>query len=371
MKSFKMKQLSMAVATAAVLAGGIGQASADALLFPYFQVGNGVYTFLSLHTDDATNAAFNPANAPNVHYIWNYKADPTSASSSCIHEDRRGVMTQFDLQQQTVEDPSLGVHLNLPAIFGDHSTANYLKTVPATGFIIVSDGSFEAGNRGQAIIVDTATGTLAAYKGLNNPFSTAEGNFYSNGTTAAVPTIPFSFTSKQSFDMTWYPTTETGSTLGAAGVDTSWNVLVTGGPNVAAFTAAGVADALAVSSTGMDIISSGWGSTGWDGAVTLNAGFNGVFNRDEVYTSGNQPYNIVCQATIRRANIMNNGLQVDTVNGGYNWATATLRRNNLSTVTSTPINATGMLMTKIETTTALGARKTFVSAENAFPNLPY
>lgn len=369
MKNLKMKKIAAAVGFGVVMSAAAGQAAAESLLFPYYQVGNGVFTFLSTLTSSGNPAAGFPAtSAPNIHYIWNYKTDMNNKTSACTHSDLWGATTSWDLMQQTVESPTApnGNKLNLSTAFGDKSVPAYALTAPSTGFMIVdSTADLEGDFRGQAIIVDAVNGIMAAYKGLNNPASTADGTFNNI------------LTSHGSYDMTWYPTKETGSTLGAAGVDTTWNVLVTGGPsaiywNGTAYVASpvGQADLVGMSSV------SGYGANGWTGAGVLVNGFNNAVDRDEAPISGNSPVPLVCMGNVKRADFLGPDQQIWTANGGYAWEVFLPRNNNLATAPASGmgvnVSATGVLMTKIEATTALGGvMRTAISQENAFPNLPY
>lgn len=315
MNKMNMKKVVMAVGTAMVLGAGVQAAQADSLLFPYYKVGAGVYSFVSLMN---TNAA-----TVTPHYIWNYKADATNRTSACIHEDAYGKLTSMDLIQHTVQDPSLST-LNLQTQFGDTSTPAYSLTNGVQGFMIVdSNTAVESDFVGQMIVIDTSNGTVASYKGFNNvavPGSAAggagEGNFSSI------------FTSQTSYDMTWYPTSV---------VATTWFATVTG--------------------TGMNV------TTGWNGAGTFTNGnaLGNVWNRDEGTRSGNQATPITCFAQLDRSNLMSAAQVTHTTNGGYTWQVFT---PNVATT------ATGVLVTKLEATTQLGGVAA-VSSENAFPNLPY
>jgi hypothetical protein len=256
-----MKKKTLAAAMSLGMALGASQVQADSLLFPFYQTGGGVYTFLMLHTD--LNST--------LHYIWNYD-DLTTPVQECQHEDAFGTITSWDVIQQTVADPSLS-GLDLQTAFGDLSAPAYSLVSPAQGFMMVSDQTgAESTIRGQAIIYDTTNNLLTAYKGLNNPGSPLIGIWNSI------------FTSHNSFDMTWYPT---------AIVDTSWYVLVTG--------------------VGMDNIFN------WTGEVTLFDVFGFVWDRDENPRSGNILKDIICHEVIDRSDIMTAAQLTHSANGGYVW----------------------------------------------------
>jgi len=337
MKNVNVKKVVLAVGAAVALSAGVMQsAQADALFFPYYKVGNGAYSFLALHQDALGTSGLDGKFDRQIHYIWQWKLNPADKASACVHEDAYGNMSRWDLIQQTVESPDKalvpgGNGVDLDAIFKDGSFPNYSLQSPAQGFLTVANGvlSDESSMRGQMIVIDTVSGMVAAYKGFNNPNSTAENVWNSI------------FTSHASYDMTWYPTTESGSSLGAAGVNTSWFVSV----------------------TGTDVT-----DTNWAGAVNLSNGFlsGNVYDRDENPRSGFPTLLVRCFAEVQRSDVMNSSQVTHTVNGGYTWQVATP-----TAVAGLGTHSTGILMTKVEATTALGAKKTMVSAENAYPNLPY
>jgi len=334
--SIKLKTLSAAVG---LVMGTVAiNANADALLFPYFQSGNGAYTFLSLRGDagDGLGVADNFASN-TLHYVWNYN-DPTFGE--CTHYDADGSMSEYDVIQQTVVSPSSPGGVDLDAAFNDASFPAYLNATTTTrGFLTVRDESAEAGFSGQAIVVDAIAGTVSAYKGLNNIASTNEGNFSSI------------FTSALSHDLTWYPT---------ARVNTSWFALVTGRP--VPMNLDGMANA-----------------SGWRGVRAFSNGFGGVFDRDEGFYSFNRPFNVTCYRVIDRAEFMNASQLIATAEGGYNWLINTAVNLDLEPNTdglqsdgNTDVSgATGAILVKIESTTALGGTRTAISWENAYPNLPY
>ena len=319
----KLKQIAAAVGAVAALTTLAPAAHADSILFPVYKVGNGVFSFVSLNTIPGSG---------NVHYVWNAKvpaADGTiSNTAPCVHEDASGKLTAFDLIQHSVESPTLagGSMVDLQATFGDTSTPAYSLVAPSQGFLTVTNNSaLESDFFGQMALVDTTSGIVTAYKGLNNPATNVEGAFGNI------------LTSRNIFNMTWYPTTEAGSKLGAAGVDTSWYVTVTG--------------------FNMHLPS-------WNGGVVLGnvLPLSNVFNRDEGARSGLKQTTVSCFGLIKRSDVMTAAQTVHTANGGITYVGVTALLG---------FTTTGALMTKIETTTALGgAKRTFVSAENTFPNLP-
>lgn len=320
----KMKLLSAAIGTALGMVSI--NAQADALLFPRFEAGAGIFSLLSLQAvgDPAGGLVPNTANFGDntLHYVWNYD-DP--AQGRCTHFDLFGSMSDFDMIQQTVVDPGVPGGLGLPAIFGDASSPAYLNISPTRGFMTVGDESPEFALWGQMILVNILDGTVAAYKGLNNPLVPGFGN-PANPVTDA-DDFSYIFTSQIFHVMSWYPTSQ---------VDTEWFTIVTG--------------------TGMG------NPFGWNGARDFISILGGVLDRDEVFLSGVQPLRVVCYDDVELPDFMNSAQLIGTARGGWNLMLNT-------PVVGNP--GTGAMMVKIETTTALGPQRTAVSIENAFPNLPY
>lgn len=258
----KKKLLTLAMGSALGMSVATTPAHADALLFPIFIEGNGVFTFLTLRSD-AGGAGANP-----LHYVWNYN-DPDAGD--CTHANADGTLTPFDMVQHTVSDPSLST-VDLVADFGDASNPAYLNVSPAEGFMTVRDNSGEGAFGGQAIVVDTSMGLVTAYKGLNNPVSQNEGNFSSI------------LVSQVSHDFIWYP---------VSAVNTFWFFLVTG--------------------IGMD------NPNGWGGAVELTHGFGGVWDRDENFRSGGKRLEVVCRAVLQPQDLLTADQLAATQNGGWTW----------------------------------------------------
>ena len=319
----KMKLLSAAIGSALGMVSI--NAQADALLFPRFETGNGIFSFLSMQAvgDPAGGLVPNAGNFGDntLHYVWNY-TDP--AQGRCTHFDLFGSMSDFDMIQQTVVAPNVPGGVDLPTIFGDASNPQYLPISPTVGFMTVGDESPEFAFWGQMILVNILDGTVAAYKGLNNPLVPGFGN-------PAIPQLDdgdfsYIFTSQIFHVMSWYPTSQ---------VDTEWFTIITG--------------------VGMN------NPFGWNGTRDFISILGGVLDRDEVFLSGVQPLRITCFDDVELPDFMNAAQLVGTQTGGWNLMLNT-PADNL---------ATGAMMVKIESTTALGPQKTAVSIENAFPNLPY
>lgn len=333
----KIRMKTLSVAMGAALGLSAVNAQADALLFPFFQSGNGTFTFLSLQSLTGDSAFSFPGDGAGtgfgsntLHYVFNYD-DPVL--EECTHFDVDGSMSAFDLMQQTVTRPGDPGGLNLPTLFGDSSTPGYLTVGDTKGFMTVSDESPEAFFTGQAIVLNVNSGIVAAYKGLNDFTSTSEDDF------------SFIVTSQLLHAMSWYPTNA---------VDTRWFTLVTG---------VGMAN-----------------PAGWNGQrtfVSVGTGLQaGVWDRDENFLSGAVPYDVTCYETVTRNHFMNAAQLAGTVDGGWSIMV------NLDPAVAggfTGLNpavsngATGALAVKIETKVhpALAGSATAISLENALPNLPY
>jgi len=298
----QIKKSLMAVAVGAALASaGVTAANAASLLFPYWSTQNGTTSILSLSTGTLTNGSA-------LHYVWNY-------GPSCTHFDNYGSMTSNDLLQQFVSQPA-----GTPALFGDKSTPAYFPQLNggSFGFLVVSDtGSTDpvgkagttnpAGSlRGQMIVASAAAGIVTAYNGLEAG-STNEGDFSNLNATA--------------YRLSWYPQSVAG---------TSWFAVATGNMGTAI----------------------GAGSN-WTGSASYTN--NGqVYGRDEDAYSGSMTGSFTCSASLNPASFMNSAQIASVTNGG------------LVNVNFTPTNgASGVVLTKLETTTALGGSNTFVTGEKA------
>jgi len=321
-----MKKKTLAAAIGLGMALSTVQVQAESLLFPYYQSGGGVWTLLTLHTDFGGTGA-----VPNLHYIWNYDLLSTGPTE-CIHEDAYGHSTPVDLIQQTVVDPSVNGGLDLPALFGDASTAAYSLVGGVQGFMIVDDQTLaENTMRGQAIVADTVNNFYYAYKGRNNPSTLdTDASGFADGTEPGF--WNHIFTSHLAWELTWYPVNV---------VNTAWYVIVTG--------------------TGMDFPPTGQ----WLGTVGVGLWTGFVWDRDEDPRSGFVPTSVTCHRVLTRPDFMTAAQIAHTNNGGY-APLATLPFP--AVVQGLPNLGTGTIVTKIESITGLGG---WLSEENAFPNLPY
>jgi hypothetical protein len=301
----QIKKSLMAVAVGAALASaGITAANAASLLFPYWSTQNGTTSILSLSTGTVVAPA--AGTLGNIHYVWNYGKD-------CTHFDNYGTMTSNDLLQQFVSQPA-----GTPALFGDKSKPNYFPQLQggSYGFLVVADDAGSPASptgaagtlRGQMIVASAAAGIVTAYNGIESAStSTIEGDFSNLNATA--------------YRLSWYPQSVAG---------TSWYAVATGNMNAAIVAGAN-----------------------WNGAATYTN--NGqVYGRDEDAYSGSMTGKFTCSASMTPESFMNSAQIASATNGG-------LVNVNFTPATGT----TGVLMTKLETTTALGGANTFVTGEKA------
>lgn len=304
MNNRNFKKTLVAIAAGAALTSlGMAAANAESLLFPYWSTENGTTSVLSL---SSTNALV--GNPAPIHYVWNY-------GPSCTHFDNYGSMTKNDLLQQFVSQPA-----GTPALFGDKSTPAYFPQINggSSGFLVVSDNSGSAGGttgantlRGQMVIASASAGVVSAYSGIPST-GTTEGDFSKLDATA--------------YTLSWYPQSVVNST--------SWFAVVTG--NMSSAIASG-AD--------------------WTG--TMNYTNNGnVYGRDEDAYSGTMTGSVTCSGMLTPTSFMNSAQISSVTNGGLVNVTFTA-------ASSTGNAATGVLLTKLESTTALGATNTFITPEKA------
>ncbi len=343
MKVFSKYLICFAVIVAFALCIGIQQAKAnEALLFPYFKSGGGAFTFISIQKWANEAGSFKAAN--DLHAVYYYDLLNTPALE-CIHSDSFGTLTPQDLLQYEVTK-----QVDVPAITGDKSTVPYLNLPPGNpvqGFMILSVGTFQIGGTptsdfegnvpGQAVLIDTTTGLVTAYKGLNNPNSTDENIWGPPAFLGQASPDPIA---KGSWMMSNYldPT-----------VKTQWYLLAVG---------QGLVPPIAPPT--------------WTGRVVLENGYGLVWDMDEKPQSSQTQLVVNCFAFFDRTTIMDLTAQNQTgLHGGMWW-----ERINVPAFLDPPANtkpnpATGAIMAKFESTTALGSKMQAVSLENAFPNFPY
>lgn len=312
MNNLKFKKSLVAIATGAALSTlGMAAANAESLLFPYWSTENGTTSVLSLTAGSnvVTNGTSN-----NIHYVWNY-------GSSCTHFDNFGKLTPNDLIQQFVSQPA-----GTPALFGDKSTPAYFPQVNggSSGFLIVADTSGggtsgPAGSlRGQMVIASASAGIVTAYSGIPSAGGAAVGDFSNLNATA--------------YRLSWYPSSVVNPT--------AWFAVVTG--NMSSAIASGA---------------------NWTGSSTYSNGGN-VYGRDEDAYSGTMGSTFTCSAMLTPTSFMNSAQIASVTNGGLANVTFTPSSLQADGVT-TALPSTGVVLTKLETTTALGATNTFITPEKA------
>jgi len=375
MKSFS-KYLICFIVVALAFCVGVPQAKADSLLFPFFASGGGAFTFFSVQSWSVYNGTVAGGITPNpilahATYYWVPLTYPTAGTytingAGCTHDDFVGTTTVVDLMQWEATEQ---VNSSLPPINQTSSAPPYLIGTggPAVGFMIYDDQlnlvpSIEATLPGQAIIVDTNTGLVAGYKALNNFFA-PDNATWSFGQPAGVATSLHP-TAKLTWLMSNYESTD---------VNTEWFTVVTGntpGP------------ALGVP---------------WRGIITLQNGFQTVWDNNENPQSENAKYNIQCFGSFTRTNIMDTAGVIHTNGGGMWWETAgvpcyTDGTNGVGGGGVPAIGgpgacglsapgvgtnlAAGAVMLKLESTKILGPGLAgdniwSLTMENAWPNLPY
>ena len=311
-KSFQKSLIAASVG--AVMFAAAGTASANSLLFPYFNTNTlaGAQSVLSI----ASNA--NAAPLESLHYVYNY-------GTACTHFDGFGSMTPNDLLQHSVASVPAGGFGK--AVGSDASTPFYFPlNAPGLnfGFMVVSSKTSTAADviTGDMAIIDPSTGLVVSYAGISNRLATNGPAIPNEGNYAAI--------TDSNFNLTTYSTTL---------VDTSWFTLVIGdmSPPINAGTA-------------------------WLGSASLSNN-NFVFDNDERPLSGNVAVRITCSQTLFPANFANAAQAAAVgVNGGMIHMTS-------SGYTTPPGGgtATGLVMSKIQTVKAPAgptfAGKTFLHRE--------
>jgi len=236
----------IAAAAGVALMSAVGTASANSLLFPYFTTAVGAQSVLSL-----SNTGAAPITEA-IHYVYNYGA-------SCVHFDASGSLTANDILSHSIASTTAGGFGKV--VSTDTSTPVYFPLSGQTGFLVVSTKSdATVAMRGSMAIVDTNSGLVASYAGIDNGLDTSaalEGNF------AAIVDL--------AFPLTFMP---------AATVATSWYNVVVGDMN----------PAIAVGAN--------WGP----GLSWSNQGF--IWNNDEVQFSGTTAKTITCAGSFLPTDLM-------------------------------------------------------------------
>ena len=325
--SVKFKKLAIATAVGASLGfAGMAQAN-NSLLFPYITTSATAYTFVSLFNDpDPLNAGSGGAgfghDAVGYHFYYGYKAVGAAATAACTHRDFPVDVTEGALLQFEV-----GYKLDLPTEFGD--PVSYGATLrlennrlPANseGFLIVTVPAPVAAEvaRGEAAVIDTATGLALTY------------------TANSVPNVigDFSGTGNVEHVTSWYPRNV---------VTTSWYALPVG--TLAQMTP-----------------NSGGGIFGRI-LPNTDADNQGAYGRAENYTSGSVPNNLRCFGTFTVDNLLtapfNQGGWMSIVSLTSNTA------NVFTNVAPDDVIADDILLYKRQQTSAVGSSLDMIQPEVA------
>ena len=273
----------IAAAAGVALMSAAGTASANSLLFPYFKVGAGVQSVLSLSNAGTT------AVTEAIHYSYGV------GTGACAHYDTWGKLTANDIISHSIAAPAIGGAGVFPA--NDTSLPGYLSQNATEGFLIVSNVTSTVTNalRGSMAVIEAPTGLFVSYAGIDNALNTrslivtgtttggkytasadgntTEGNFdlFTLNAAGQGPA-----TAALNFQMTWLP---------PALVTTRWWALATG--NMNAFT------------TGA--------AQSWAGKFTIDNAMNNVWDNEENYVSGSQPQSATCMSSFGSADLQTEG----------------------------------------------------------------
>lgn len=320
-----MKALSLVIGAA--LGASAMQASADALLAPYFKQGPGIITtnyLMVTRGEGYVNSQWDSEHSIHTYYFTKSDVGPdipqwgfSRQTTPCIRDDTYGKFSSWDY---VVADVATGTLYPTQ----DKTEAPLFGLTNVEGFIIfqeeTADGGQQVGVEGDfsgfVYIFSISAASAIDYKMLNNP-TNQDGNDWSN-----------TVISKNVFDVSWWP-------IGA--VDTLWPTIVVGN----------------------NMLSTPNGS--WGGAVSLtgydwkNQTTGQVYNNDERLFSSQGKKDIVCAGQVTRNELMTPLAELNTRNGGWGRYIATAKNDNFcdpaqsSACTSAgPKNATGALMQKWE-----------------------
>lgn len=326
-KSFQKNLIAASVG--AVLAAGSMVATAGTpgttnLLFPYVTTQTGSYTFISI------TALGGVAANPRVHFTYAMKATSAANSAVCVHLDGDATMTPNDLMQFEIQNK-----VNMATTFGDTtSVAKYFPNTAAAanqhGMLIVNNDAAAGGTYGgaaaylaanlygEARIINTASGLAAGYStddlhttGAASPDFALAGAGPDNGLSTKV--------------ISWFPDPT---------VSTSWFVEPLDTEAVMAF-AGNASQAYGV----------------YDSTAT----FLGHYNNNETFQSSTATAGVTCLGTFDRATLLGALNAPWSANGG--WGVFAL------SAVPVPATATGSLIYKMESTTALGGTTSFITRE--------
>jgi len=200
----------IAAAAGVALMSAVGTASANSLLFPYFTTAVGAQSVLSLSNTG------NPATigTQSIHYVYNY-------GPSCVHFDKFGSLTANDILSHSIAATTAGGFGLVVA--GDKSTPVYFPLSGQVGFLVVSSKTTASTDalRGSMAIVDTNSGLVASYPGIDNALDTSaaanEGNYAAN----IDLNFPLTFMPQGTVSTSWYNVV-VGDMSGAIAVGANW-----------------------------------------------------------------------------------------------------------------------------------------------------
>jgi len=197
----------IAAAAGVALMSAVGTASANSLLFPYFTTAVGAQSVLSL-----SNTGAAPATQA-IHYVYNY-------GPSCVHFDKSGSLTANDILSHSIAATTAGGFGLVVA--GDKSTPVYFPLSAQVGFLVVSSKTTASTDalRGSMAIVDTNSGLVASYAGIDNALTNAaadEGNFSAN----IDLNFPLTFMPQGTVATSWYNVV-VGDMSGAIAAGANW-----------------------------------------------------------------------------------------------------------------------------------------------------
>ena len=299
-----MKNLFKKGAVAAAVAGSLmvsGVASADSVLAPLvIGVQDGAQTYFSIKVRGSGKTDARWSTSSDLHYNWYQKgtsvADLYDLNKTCEISDNKGTVSPWDMVfQRAVDNDKTALNL----LGSDKSTPNGYTNSNFVGFVIIGDNANvntdpavkNLANEGEisgfGYVVDAANSFVLDYKLLNNHRSKVETDFSAG------------FISKKAIDYSWMPVNI---------ATTEWLSVVTSESMTKQESGAGVYDATVYIS--QDQVS---------GSVSPREPFgqSGVYNNDEVVTSGTKVFKVTCMGAYGRGTFLN-GLQAsDTVNGGW------------------------------------------------------
>lgn len=376
-----MKNLLKKSAVAAAVAGSLmisGVASADSVLAPLVigldggGANAGVQTYFSIKARGTGTVNARMASTSDLHYVW-FKKNPAGTTGAaamaslfdlnqtCEVSNNNGRVSPWDMVfQRAVGSVSAGAptatttQMNLLGVTApglndalDASQPNGYTAGDFVGFVVITDKANvntdpavkNLANEGElsgfGYVVDPTNNIVLDYKLLNNHRSKVEGDFSAG------------FIAKKSVDFSWFPEQM---------AFTQWLAVATGEDMLKADSGAGVYDATVLFS--QDALA---------GSVSpqLPTGGSGVYNNDEVVTSGGVNVRVTCMGVLNKANIMSTLQLADTINGG--WKRMSIQnsaiRNTATGTASTTQVASGAIVYKAEMLSFLPAPAGFVSPE--------